>query len=158
MPRIAIPEAFHPRLQFRYMWFTTKLPGVAIYARSGEQPSFGNNPVTIDFMSSYYKMKGKTRWNDVTLTCYQFEGITGRELYRYLNNHHVNVNSAVEKYASDYKHMMQLFLLSPIGVPTGIWQLHGAFISDASWGSMDYASDDIMQCDITISYDYAVFL
>ena len=157
MPRIAIPEVFHPRLQFRYAWFTSKLPAAAIYARSSQQPSFDNNPVTIDYMSSYYKMKGKTRWNDITLSCYQFEGITGKELYKYLNADHIGVDDAVEKFADTYKHMMQLFLLNPIGVPTGIWKLHGAFIANASWGSMDYGSDDVMECEITISYDYATF-
>jgi len=158
MPRLAQPDVFHPRLQFRYTWFTSHLPGISIYARSAQQPSFDNNPVTVDFMSSYYKLKGKTRWNDITLTCYQFEGITGRELYQYLNNDHFNVSDAVENFADEYKHKMQLFLLNPLGVPTGIWTLEGAFIANASWGSMDYGSDEVMECEITISYDYAEFL
>lgn len=159
MPRLAAPIAFHPRLKFRYALFTSKLPGTAIYARSVEQPSFTNSPVTIDYMSNYWKMKGKTRWNNITLSCYQFEGITVRELYKYLNRDHMDVSDGTDMFAEEYKHLMQLFLLSPSGViPTGTWKLHGAFISDASWGSMDYGLDDVVECEITISYDYAEFI
>lgn len=155
MPRIAVPLAFHPRLQFRYSVFSSKLPGAVIHARSAEQPSFDNSPVTIDYMSNYFKMKGKTKWNDIKLSCYSFEGITENELYSYFNRDHFRVTEGTEKFAEDYKHIMQLFMMSPMVIPTARWRLFGAFISNASWGAMDYASDDIIQCEITISYDYA---
>tara|TARA_R110000822_G_scaffold128195_20_gene263940 strand:- start:1979 stop:2524 length:546 start_codon:yes stop_codon:yes gene_type:complete len=159
MPRIAIPEVFHPRLQFRYMLFSSKLPGSVIYARSADQPTFDNSPVTVDFMSTYYKMKGKTKWQDIKLSCYQFEGITAREVYRYFNRDHMDVTDGVERFADEYKHMMQLYLLSPIGaiLPTARWRLYGAFMAAASWGNMDYGLEDVVQCELTISYDYAEF-
>lgn len=155
MPRVAVPLVFHPTLQFRYMLFTTKLPTAVIHARSAQQPSFDNSPVTIDHKNGYFRVKGKTKWNDITLSCYQFEGITSKELWRYLNKDHQRVSSATDYFAHDYKHMMQLIMLNPMGIPINIWQLHGAFISSASWGSLDWASDEVAQCDITISYDYA---
>ena len=155
MPRLARPEIFHPRLQFRYALFTTRLPAASIYARAAEQPSFTNNPVTIDYMSNYYKMKGKTRWNDITLSCYQFEGVTGREIYKYMNTDHFNINEGVDKFADEYKHKVQLLLLSPLGIPTEVWNLEGAFIANASWGNMDWGNDGVMECEVTISYDFA---
>ena len=155
MPRIAQPIGLHPTLQFRYTLFTTKLPTALIHARSAQQPSFDNAPVNIEHKNGYFRVKGKTRWNDITLSCYQFEGITAKELWRYLNDDHQRVSSATDNYAHEYKHMMQLIILNPMGIPVGIWQLHGAFISSASWGDMDWAVDDIVQCQITISYDYA---
>jgi len=106
-------------------------------------------------MSTYFKMKGKTTWNDITLSCYSFEGITETDLYRYFNKNHLNVKEGVEYFADMYKHDMQIFMLGPWGVPTAGWQLIGAFISKASWGTMDYGSNDVIQCEITISYDYA---
>ena len=158
MPRLAVPIAFHPRLQFRYALYTSKLPGAVIYARSATQPSYDNSPVTIDYMSTYYKLKGKTKWNDITLSCYQFEGITAREVYEYMNEDHIDIESGVEYAAPNYKHLMQLYLLSPTGIiPTGQWRLFGAFIANASWGNLDYGIEDVVQCELTISYDYALF-
>lgn len=132
------------------------MPGVSIYARSADQPSFDNAPITIDYKSGYFKMKGKTRWNDIKLSCYSFEGITENELYRYLNKDHLNVREATEFFSDDYKHDMQIMLLSPLGVPTAGWSLVGAFIADAAWGNMDYGTDDVIQCELTISYDYGI--
>jgi hypothetical protein len=156
MPRLAVPEVFHPRLQFRYSFFTSKLPTATIHARSADQPSFTNQPVRVNYRSNYMMMKGRTEWNDIKLQCYSFEGITENELFIYFNKHHFDVDEGVEMDLEKYKHTIILFLLSPLGVPTGMWKLIGAFLSDVSWGSLDYGSDDIIQCDVTITYDYAL--
>lgn len=156
MPRLATPTLFHPSLQFRYMLISTKLPGVSIYARSAQQPSISNNPKMIHHKNGYFKMKGKSVWNDIQLLCYQFEGITSEEMWRYLNQNHQNIETATDKFADEYKHLMILTLLNPHKVPIGIWRLHGAFISDVAWGDLDWANDDVVQCSLTIAYDYAI--
>ena len=157
MPRVAVPEVFHPALQFRYQLFSTKLPSALIHARSAQQPSFTNSPVTVEHKNGYFKVKGKTRWNDITLSCYQFDGITVRELWRYVNRFHQQVETATDMQPDRYKHMMQLFLLSPQGIPLGAWNLNGAFIADAAWGNLDWGTNEVAECEITISYDYARF-
>jgi hypothetical protein len=155
MPRVVVPEAFHPSLQFRYMVTSGMLPGASFYARSAQQPSIEQNPVTVEHINAYFKVKGKTRWNDITLSCYQFEGMTVKQLWDYLNNHHQQVASATDQYAPVYKHDMTLMILNPMGIPVGTWTLIGAFIANASWGDMDWGTDDVMQCEITIAYDWA---
>lgn len=158
MPRVAIPEAFHPRLQFRYMFITSKLAGATIYARGASQPSIDNSPVKVDFMSTYIKSKGKTEWQDITLNCYQFEGLTNLELFTYINSHHIDQPTGREQPMTQYKHDVQLLLLNPMGIPTGGWSLKGAFISNASWGNLDYASDEVAECEITLTYDWAYYV
>ncbi len=155
MPRVATPLAFHPTLQFRYMVFTTKLPTAIIYARSAQQPTVDNAPVTIEHKMAYFKVKGKSRWNDITLQCYQFEGLTVRELWSYFNKKHQAVTDATDKFADVYKHDFQLILLNPMNIPVGRWTLIGAFISNVAWGDMDWGGNDVAQCTLTIAYDYA---
>jgi hypothetical protein len=155
MPRIVVPEAFHPSLQFRYMVTTSKLPGAMFYARSAQQPSVEQNPVTVEHINAYFKVKGKTRWNDITLSCYQFEGITAKDVWNYLNDSHQQVASATDQYAPVYKHDMTLLILNPMGIPVGTWTLVGSFIANASWGDMDWGTDDVIQCEITVAYDWA---
>lgn len=157
MPRVVVPDAHHPSLQFRYQVQTSKLPSAKFYARSAQQPSADNAPVNVEHINYYFKVKGKTRWNDITLSCYQFEGITAKELWSYLNEHQ-KVTPATDSYAPVYKHDMQLQILGPDGSSvTGTWKLIGAFIANTSWGDMDWATDDVIQCEITVSYDYAEF-
>lgn len=157
MPRVVVPDSFHPSLQFRYKVTTSKLPSAQIYGRSAQQPSIEQNPVTIEHINAYFKVKGKTRWNDITLSCYQFEGITAQELWTYLNGSHHEVAGATDQYAPVYKHDMQIMTLAPDGVtPVATWKLVGAFIASSTWGDMDWGTDDAIQCEITIAYDYAI--
>jgi hypothetical protein len=87
MPRLLVPEAFNPELQFRFMVTTSKLPGAAFYCKAAGQPTAQGNPVTVDYVNSYFKVKGKLRWDDITLTAYKFEGITSLQLWTYLQQH-----------------------------------------------------------------------
>lgn len=156
MPRLLVPEAFNPTLQFRYMVVTSKLPGSAFYAKSAQQPQADNAPVTVEYVNSYFKVKGKTRWNDITLSCYQFEGITASQLWTYFQAHQL-VDAAVDSYAPVYKHDLKLMILSPAETPVGTWTLHGAFYTSVNWGDHDRGTDDVVTAEVAISYDYATY-
>lgn len=156
MPRLLAPEAFHPSLQFRYTVMTSKLPGAMFYARSAQQPTPQHNPVTVEYQNSYFKVKGKTRWDDITLQCYQFEGITAPQLWAYLQQHQLTA-AAVDSYAPVYKHDLKLMINNPAEAPVGTWTLVGAFYTSVQFGDMDRGTDDVIQATITISYDYALY-
>jgi hypothetical protein len=157
MPRVVIPDSFHPSLQFRYKVLSSKLPGAHFYARSAQQPSLETNPVTVEHINAYFKVKGKLRWNSITLSCYQFEGMTAQQLWDYINGSHQTVSSATDTYAPAYKHDMQILTLAPDGdTPVATWKLVGAFIESSNWGDMDWGTDDVIQCEITVAYDYAM--
>ena len=36
------------------------------------------------------------------------------------------------------------------------WNLHNAFITSVKFGDLDYNSDDLVNIDLTIKYDYAI--
>lgn len=156
MARVVVPDSFHPSLQFRYSVSTSKLPGAQFYARSAQQPGFEQNPVTIEHINAYFKVKGKTRWDDLTMSCYQFEDITATQFWNYLQDHQT-VSSATDYKAPTYKHDLQIQILNPMGAPVGTWKLIGAFYSSVKWGEMDWGTDDAIQIDLTIAFDYATF-
>jgi hypothetical protein len=155
MPRVVTPQAYHPSLQFRYKVTTSKLPGAEFYARSAQQPGFENAPVTLEHINYYFKVKGKTRWDDLTMTCYQYEGITGTQFWDYLQQHQA-VPGAVDNRAPSYKHDMQIMVLAPDGsTPVLTWKLVGAFFSGVKFGDMDWGTDDPIQVQCTIAFDHA---
>jgi hypothetical protein len=155
MPRLLVPEAFHPILQFRYQVTTSKLAGAQFYAKSAQQPQADNAPVTVEYVNSYFKVKGKTRWNDITLSCYNFEGITIQQLWGYFQDHQL-VPTAIDSYAPTYKHDLKLQLLSPAEAPITTWTLVGAFYTSVNWGDHDRGTDDVSTAEVAISYDYAI--
>jgi len=157
MPRIVIPDSFEPSLQFRYRVTTSKLPGAQLYARSSQQPGTDGAPVTVEHINAYFKVKGKLRWTDVAMTFYQFEGVTAQEVWSYLQQHQ-EVNGAVDTYGPVYKHDLSIEILGPDGsTPTGTWSLKGAWFATINWGQMDWGIDDVIQCDVTVSYDWATY-
>lgn len=156
MPRLLVPDTYHPILQFRYWVTTSKLPGAQFYAKSAAQPTAQHNPVTVEYVNSYFKVKGKTRWDSITLSCYQFENITAPELWAYLQEHQAT-ESATDSRAPGYKHDLQLMLLGPDEVPIGTWKLVGAFYESVNWGTHDRGTDDVTTAEVTICYDYATY-
>lgn len=156
MPRLLVPDTYHPILQFRYWVTTSKLPGAQFYAKSAAQPTAQHNPVTVEYVNSYFKVKGKTRWDSITLSCYQFENITAPELWTYLQEHQAT-ESATDSRAPGYKHDLQLMLLGPDEVPIGTWKLVGAFYESVNWGTHDRGTDDVTTAEVTICYDYATY-
>ena len=156
MPRLVTPEVYHPSLQFRYMITTDKLPGAAFYCRSAQQPGFEQNPVTLEYINSYFKVKGKTRWDDLNITCYQYEGFTALQFWQYMQQHQA-VATATDSYAPVYKHDLKIFILNPMEIPVHTWTLIGAFYSNVKWGEMDWGTDDPIQVTSTIAYDYVDF-
>ena len=40
---------------------------------------------------------------------------------------------------------------------TAIWDLYNAFFTNISWGDYDYNGEEMLECQCTIRYDYAVF-
>lgn len=154
--RVLVPEVFHPQLQFRYTLFTSKLLGATIYARSAQQPSFSNNPIKVDYGNGSFYTKGKTSWEPISLRCYQFEGITTLNFWKYLQEHQV-VRFALDQPQRIYKHDLRLTTLTPEGLPIGTWKLVGAFFDSVRFGDQDWGTDDVVEVDLNIVYDYAEF-
>ena len=98
------------------------------------------------------KVKGKTRWNDVTMTCYAFESMTLEKLWEWLNTYHQDITNGKDFYADQYKKDIQSQLISPNEERVvGTWKLVGAFINLVNYGQLDFASEEIIQPEITIS-------
>jgi len=152
------PQDYHPILSFRFQVTFSVLEGIGFWGKSVTLPSATNNPITIEYGNTYVKVKGKTRWNDVTMTCYAFEGMTNEQLWKWLNELHQKVDEGKDYYADQYKRDVTINLMNPKNDATvGTWKLIGAFISDINFGSLDFASEEIVQPEITISYDYAIY-
>lgn len=153
------PETYNPHLSFRFKIVFSTLQNVQFYGKSATLPSAENNPLTLEYGNTYMKVKSKTRWNDCVISCYAYENMTMNELWNYLDQLHQNVNLGQDKYADEYKKDVYIHLLRPNGESTvGAWKLTGAFISAINYGQVDYTTEEIVQPEITLAYDYARYI
>jgi hypothetical protein len=58
-------------------------------------------------------------------------------------------------YSSFYKKEIKLRQLSPLGEIIEEWILHGTYITDANFGSLDWSTEDVVSIDLTLRYDWA---
>lgn len=151
------PSSHRPQVSFRFRIQFSSLPNIQFYGKATNLPSFENNPLTIEYGNTQMKIKGKTKWNDVTMTMYAFENMTNKELWAYMNDLHQDVKEGADEYPDTYKKDIIIQLLGPTNNIIGTWTLVGAFLSMINYGEVDWATEDIIQPQIGIAYDYAYY-
>ncbi len=152
------PETYKPLLSFRFKIIFSVLDGIEFYGKAINLPKAENNPITVEYGNTYLKVKGKTKWNDITMSCYAFENMTHDKLWNWLNELHQKIDKGTDYYADKYKKDITIQLMSPgMDAVVGSWKLLGAFIAAIDYGDLDRTTEEIVQPNITISYDYALF-
>ena len=58
-------------------------------------------------------------------------------------------------YSDQYKKEIVLKSLSPLGEVIEQWLLKGAFITEANFGSLDWGTEDVVNIELNIRYDWA---
>ena len=59
-------------------------------------------------------------------------------------------------YADFYKRDCQIKLLDPIGTVVELWDVKGAFITEANYGDLSYDSNDASEISLTLRFDNCV--
>lgn len=152
------PDVYKPQLSFRFRISFSQLPDVQFYGKVVELPKVDNSPLVLDYGNVQMKVKNKTKWNDITITCYAYEKMTIDQLWQYLTDLHQDVALGWDEYGDTYKKDVQIQLLAPsTETVVGTWKLIGAFMSALDFGTMDWSTEDIVQPTLTLAYDYATF-
>jgi len=151
------PEQYNPQVSFRFRIQFSQIQNINIYGKAIQLPTVDNSPITVEYGNTSMKIKGKTKWNDIQITCYAYEGLTMEQLWMYLNDLHQDVVQGTDEYGDTHKKDIQIQLLGPTDNVVGTWKLIGAFMSLINYGDMDWSTEEVVQPQITISYDYALF-
>ena len=151
------PANYRPILQFHFhVIFSNLEQGTFVtYAKGTDLPSADNNPVLIEYGNTYMYVKGKTRWNNISMTFYSLsKPDTNKMMWDYLNKHQV-IPDGKDSFKDQYMGDMQIQLLNPDETVVGTWKLLNAFIASINYGNVDWAAEDVVQPEITFVYDYA---
>jgi hypothetical protein len=146
---------FEPKVAFRHQLL---IDGIAAFVcKAASMPSLDQGEIVIDYINVDFKVKGKSRWQDITVTLYDpVVPSAAQQVHDWINIHH-NSTNGIDGYAfQDYKKNIQLSALDPYGNPVETWTIYGAFISAVNWGQMDWSTDEAKTIELTLKYDYAV--
>ncbi len=144
---------WEPKRQHQFILEIDDIPSYLIKA-SGK-PSYTNSEVALDYINIKRYVKSKSEWSTITMTLYDAIVPSGAQaVMEWVRLHHESATGR-DGYASFYKKQINMLQLSPLGEVIENWKLHGAFITDATFGTFDWSQDAVQEIELTIRYDWA---
>ena len=147
--------AFEPKIPNRFIMYVDGFPSYIIKAISAV--GFDQSETVLNHINVYRKIKGKTRWNDITMTL--FDPITpsgAQSVMEWVRLHHESVTGR-DGYSDFYKKDLVIDVLGPVGDIVGEWILKGAFITEANFGDYSWDTENqAVNITMTVAVDYCV--
>jgi hypothetical protein len=147
--------AFEPKVANRFILYVDGIPAYLI--KKASAPGFEANEIILDHINVYRKVKGKIRWNDMTLELYDPIAPSGTQaVMEWARLAHESVTGR-DGYSDFYKKDLSLNILGPVGDIVGEWIIKGAFVKSANFGEYDWASGEAAaNITMTIAMDYCI--
>ena len=147
--------AFEPKQKNRFILYVDGIPSYQI--KGVGAVTLEQGVVTLNHINVERKVKGKSRWSDISMTL--FDPITpsgAQAVMEWVRLHHESVTGR-DGYSDFYKKDPQLQVLGPVGDVVSEWILKGAFINNANFGDFNWDTENEAQnIELTLSIDYAV--
>jgi hypothetical protein len=146
---------FEPKVQNR---FVMQVDGIPAYLIKGiSSVGFTQDEIMLNYINTYRKIKGKLKWNDITMTL--FDPITpsgAQSVMEWVRLHHESVTGR-DGYSDFYKKQVAIRVLGPVGDIVSEWVIVGAFIKSAEFGEYNWDNDTAAQnLTVTLGMDYCV--
>jgi hypothetical protein len=147
--------AFEPKQANRFILYMDGIPSYLIKQVSAVTLQQG--VVTLNHINVERKVKGKSTWQNVTMTL--FDPITpsgAQATMEWVRLHHESVTGR-DGYSDFYKKDLTINVLGPVGDIVSEWILKGAFITNTNFGEYNWDTvDSAINLSIEVSIDYAV--
>ena len=147
--------AFEPKQANRFILYMDGIPSFIIKGISAVSLTQGE--VILNHINVLRKVKGKTVWNDITMTL--FDPITpsgAQAVMEWVRLHHESVTGR-DGYSDFYKKDLTLNVLGPVGDIVSEWIIKGAFVKEATFGDYSWDTEnEAKQIEVTLGVDYCV--
>ena len=145
---------FEPKLKNRFIMRIDGIPAYMIKAINRPQIDF--DEVVLEHMNVTRYVKGKGRWQTLDITLYDpIVPSASQAVMEWVRLSHESVTGR-DGYADFYKKDVTFNVLGPVGDKVEEWTLKGAFITGATFGDLDWSTDDPLNIELTLAYDYAI--
>ena len=148
-------STYEPKVQNRFVMTIQGIPAYIINKVTAV--GFEQGEVLLNHINVYRKLRGKTKWNDVTVSLYDPITPSGAQaVMEWMRLHHESVTGR-DGYSDFYKKNVSIQVLGPVGDIVSEWVLMGAFIKSANFGDYDYAAEGTPQMlTMVLGMDYCV--
>jgi len=149
-----LPNKFEPKRQFRWVF---AIEGIdAFLMKTAARPTISSETVTLPFINHTRYLAGRTTFGDMSVTLYDPIAPSGaQQVMEWVRTHFESVSGRAG-YADFYKRDCQIKMLDPIGTVVELWDVKGAFLTNASYGELNYDSNDASEISLTMRFDNCV--
>ena len=149
-----LPNKFEPKRKFRW---DLAIEGIdAFLMKTANRPTISTNEVTMPFINHTRYLAGRTTFGTMGVTLYDPIAPSGaQQVMEWVRTHFESVSGRAG-YADFYKRDCQIKLLDPIGTVVELWDVKGAFITEASYGDLSYDTNDPAEISLTLRFDNCV--
>jgi len=146
---------FEPKVANRFFMEVNGIPSFMIKGISAV--GFDAGEIVLNHINIYRKIKGRVKWNDLTMTLYDPITPSGAQaVIEWLRLHHESVTGR-DGYSDFYKKDVQIGVLGPVGDVVSQWAIKGAFIKAANFGEYNWDTDAAaVNITVTLGMDYCV--
>ncbi len=158
MPKLA----YRFRITFENFGVSTPTTNLTKQVVEAKRPEVTFDSVELPVYNSRVYMAGKHKWNPVTCKLRddatgEVQKLVGEQLQKQFD--FFEQSSAAS--GIDYKFTTRLEMLdggNGANVPTVLetWEMYGCFLTTASYGTVNYGTNDAVTIDLTIQYDNAI--
>ena len=153
-PNEIMYTAYEPKVANRFIMYIEGIPAYIVKASS--RPSIDQGELILDHINVERKLKGKSRWQDITVTLYDPVVPSGAQaVMEWVRLHHESVTGR-DGYSDFYKKDVTFNMLGPVGDKVEEWTLKGAYIQQANFGTIDWSVNEPNDISLTLQYDYAI--
>jgi len=150
-----LPNKFEPLAKRR---FVLAMEGIdSFIVKTAARPTYTTEEVAINWINSTRYVAGKTTFGTMAVTLHDPIAPSGaQQVMEWIRLCFESV-SGRGGYADFYKRDIQLKMLDPVGTVIQLWDIKGAFITEANFNDVSYESTgDLAEIALTIRFDNAV--
>ena len=149
-----IPNKFEPKRKNRWVF---AIEGIdAFILKTASRPSFTIGEQEINFINAKRYVAGKMTFDQMNVTLDDPIAPSGaQQVMEWIRTHYESVSGRAG-YADFYKRDCQLKLLDPVGTVVELWDIKGAFLTNANFGDLSYDAEDPADISLTIRFDNCV--
>ena len=149
-----LPAKFTPMMKRSFVF---AIEGIdAFLIKTAARPEITTEEVTINWINSTRYVAGKTTFGTLAVTLHDPIAPSGaQQVMEWIRTHYESVSGRAG-YADFYKRDIQLKMLDPVGTVVELWDIKGAFLTQAQFGDLSYDGDDPQEISLTLRFDNCV--
>lgn len=150
-----LPQKFEPIAKRRFVFSIEGIDHFLI--KTANRPSITTESVPIPWINSTRYIAGKTKFGTIGLTLHDPVSPSAAQQIMEWQRLCFESVSGRGGYADFYKRDIQIKMLDPVGTVIQLWDIKGAFITEANFGELSYEDETgLAEITLTIQFDNMV--